>query len=1039
MPVYDPFGINGGGATATAPTNYSGGSSGKGVKANAGRVYDPFNIGSVQAVPNPNAKTAQVQPKLIQQPPKSMAQKATSILSRVKNTVTGAVDDAKTTGEKALNTVGAGTAGVVGLTTAGVQAATGNKTGAKRTLQATTPEINEELTKGAGGKGAYLTPKEAKKGGTSLIKPTAQAVTDIAPYVVPVGAAAKGASLFAKIGKGALQNAIVSGATSEADQALNGGIKKSNTGETTKAIVTGGLLGGLAPLLHAGAKEGIAKIADKSPYGTTADAKDLARNTQTQALLKTADDHLPENHADYFNMDKKTQTLPVSELHLTHPADTQPESVKNASKLMSDAAFGGTKREPILVHADKSGTYTVLDGNATAAVAQKQGWKDIPVHIVNSENVPSDAHIDAAKMLTDRAKTEDVGFQAKNTEIAKSLGTEYHPGPVKSLGRTLTKQMDDYGGDQTKLKDTVRGTMVLADHSPQGIQKAVDTVKQHYPDATVKNGYERYQNGYKDVKVNITTPAGHKGEIILATPEMLKAKHDMGGHELYNTYRDATKPPSERGQAEQKMNALYNQADAATNKRLASGSDLPYSSSKNLSATAGETSRPASERTPGLEAPVKTTVSVTPPSGRGLTAKTTSSSEIKNLDRKPSITRSIAEPKENVKPNRNDTISLTDVDGSVSHYQLSGEALRQWKDIKNRYNKRVASLNNMKDHQYAQKQLKAEGMKLTAEKRRLTGNLTPREKYAIVAKERSAYVGKKVELDVGGKSAKGEIVSKPTYGNVRVKLEDGNVISVRHSELPEDERTDTEILAPYVSKSGIKDYTPNQKRPLTLLEKISEQKTNKEPKISARKQTEIKSGGPEPTIVPIKDSVRETTYPDIGVPKLAEGVEQGAIKKGLTEGFANKPEYAKVNIKQQSGAATDLVKSDPERAYRIAMGLEHPPEGLLPESAFIAVEHAATKTGNTELLRKLATESHLTSEATGMGQRIRMLGERDTNSAVSNIKRVSDARTAAFERKNKTTAVKATSDEIKAIRAAKATIPKPTKETFASFVDSLKC
>lgn len=398
-----------------------------------------------------------------------------------------------------------------------------------------------------------------------------------------------------------------------------------------------------------------------------------------------------------------------------------------------------------------------------------------------------------------------------------------------------------------------------------------------------------------------------------------------------------------------------------------------------------------------------------------------------------------AQPPEtaNVKPESVSSANSTpknviSVDGK--QHELSGDTLKEYTQIKSNYDRRVQTLNGMKDRQFAQKQLKAEGMKLAAEKRRLTGNLTPRERYAIVAKERSAYVGKKLELNVGGKSVKGEIAAKPAYGNVKVKLEDGSVISVKHGELPEDKRTDREILAPHVSKPGVKEYIPGQKKSPTLLEKQTKPKSKTTEKISNRKQTEIKAAGPEPITVPIKEP--EIKQPDIGVPKLAQGVEANAIKKGLTQGFADKPEYAKVNIKQQSEAAANLVKTDPERAYRIAMGHEKAPEDLLPESVFIAVEHAATKTGNTELLRKLATESHLTSEATGMGQRIRMLGERDTNSAVSNIKKVSDARKAAFERKSKTTVAKATGDEIKQIRAAK---PKVTKETWSSFVDSIKC
>lgn len=207
-----------------------------------------------------------------------------------------------------------------------------------------------------------------------------------------------------------------------------------------------------------------------------------------------------------------------------------------------------------------------------------------------------------------------------------------------------------------------------------------------------------------------------------------------------------------------------------------------------------------------------------------------------------------------------------------------------------------------------------------------------------------------------------------------------------------------------------------------------------EPKLSNRKQTEVKATGPEPTVVPIKEA--ETKTPEIGQSRLAASTEQKAIDKKLTEGFAGKPEYAKVNVQDQSKAALELHKTDPERAVRVALGQELPPEHLLPESVYIAVENHALKTNDIELLRKLATESSVSSEATGMGQRIRMLAERDPDSAVTAMRKVAEARKAALERKTGKTVEKATSSEIRAIRAAK---PKVTKQSFNEFIDSIRC
>jgi len=446
----------------------------------------------------------------------------TSLLGKVVKGVNDlVVKPVVTTGEKAVNTVGAGTAGVVGLGTAGVQAATGNKKGAKETLKGTQEEMNSLLTKGAGGKGAYLTPKQAEKGGTSLIKPATQAITDIAPLVLPVGKAAEGASLFGKVAGGAVTNAAVAGGTTVANEAIQGNLTKDRGGEIAKNTLLGGVVGGFAPLLH-GAVEG-------------------ASATGAREALQTA----KQNH----------------------------------------------------------------------------------------------------------------------------------------------------------MLDKVRST----------------------------------------------------------TPEP------------------------------------------------------------------------------------------------------------------------VAEP-------------------------------------------------------------------------------------------------------------------KPTVNSVPA-----NVLAESEAKRPPE--------------------------PV--------------PKVSNRQQTEYnpKPGKPV-TNVPIDDHVQPTDTPEIKTSKLALNVEKAAIKKGLADGFEGKPEYANVNKADQLKAAVNLLQTDPDKAVRIAMGQEHPPEGLLPESAFIAVSHQAQKTGDVDLLRRLATESSLTSEATGMGQRISMLTEHAPHSAVSGIRAVSEARRAAVEKRLGKPVAKATQDEVRAIKAAK---PKVTRETVDSFIEGLKC
>jgi len=193
---------------------------------------------------------------------------------------------------------------------------------------------------------------------------------------------------------------------------------------------------------------------------------------------------------------------------------------------------------------------------------------------------------------------------------------------------------------------------------------------------------------------------------------------------------------------------------------------------------------------------------------------------------------------------------------------------------------------------------------------------------------------------------------------------------------------------------------------------------------------------PKTRVIAEKPTIVDT--PEIRTSKLASGVEAKAIKERLTEGFEGKPEYAKVNVAKQADAATKLLDSNPDKAYNIAMGRELPPEGLLPESVFTAVENRALKTGDVATLRDLATSSSLSSEATAMGQRIRMLAERNPDSAVAKIQEVVKAREDAALRRTKskdlTQAKKKVSEQIK-----KEISKTNTKQSWASFVESIKC
>jgi len=172
---------------------------------------------------------------------------------------------------------------------------------------------------------------------------------------------------------------------------------------------------------------------------------------------------------------------------------------------------------------------------------------------------------------------------------------------------------------------------------------------------------------------------------------------------------------------------------------------------------------------------------------------------------------------------------------------------------------------------------------------------------------------------------------------------------------------------------------------------------------------------------------------------LSQGVEEKAIAKKLTENFGDLPQYKSVSMEDQAARANDLLIKDPAKAKRIAMGQEIPPEGLLPESVFVALENKAIAQGDVATLRDLATASGLTAEATTMGQRLRTLAEREPDFTVSAIMEVAKAREDAAVKKTKTKDIKKAKEKI--VNEVKSEIKKtaPTKKDWDSFIRGLEC
>lgn len=126
---------------------------------------------------------------------------------------------------------------------------------------------------------------------------------------------------------------------------------------------------------------------------------------------------------------------------------------------------------------------------------------------------------------------------------------------------------------------------------------------------------------------------------------------------------------------------------------------------------------------------------------------------------------------------------------------------------------------------------------------------------------------------------------------------------------------------------------------------------------------------------------------------LAKSVDKDAIASGLKSGLGNLPEYRHMDMNEQAKMAADLIKRDPELAMKVALGeVPSPVHGLHSESVYTAIRIAAREAGDVEVMRQLATQSSVVSDATTLGQRIKALDSGQESDPVSIMQDVKAAR-----------------------------------------------
>lgn len=189
--------------------------------------------------------------------------------------------------------------------------------------------------------------------------------------------------------------------------------------------------------------------------------------------------------------------------------------------------------------------------------------------------------------------------------------------------------------------------------------------------------------------------------------------------------------------------------------------------------------------------------------------------------------------------------------------------------------------------------------------------------------------------------------------------------------------------------------------------------------------------------VTTKAVVDPNAPPEKGTSKIAQDIQTKAVAKNLTDNYGELSQYNKINVANEADKAVKFVNGDKEDVMKVISGEKPLPSNLRATAVIKAVEEHPEYSKDGEVLKALA-KSPLNTESSRSAQELRLAAERDQNSAVNKINELSKTREDAFKTRTGKTVAKATNDEVRQIREA---VPKvaTTKETFSSFVDSLKC
>lgn len=169
-----------------------------------------------------------------------------------------------------------------------------------------------------------------------------------------------------------------------------------------------------------------------------------------------------------------------------------------------------------------------------AAQAQEQGnepWRQPVGHLDEAGNATLTKAYEGAAA----SKPE---FDSAMNEIATATGTSAILPDLKGRARSEEKIANDYGGDATRIKDLLRGT-IQADTLAEA-RSAIESLQKKFDVVEIKDALDPakpspYTGGYRDAKLIVRTSNGTLAEIQVNLSGMMAAKKQA--HALYAQWR----------------------------------------------------------------------------------------------------------------------------------------------------------------------------------------------------------------------------------------------------------------------------------------------------------------------------------------------------------------------------------------------------------------------------------------------------------------------------------------------------------------------